>query len=328
MDLDILLPFHRVDKYLVAAINSLNLSKGVSFRIIMIDDRIEKNQDLTPILRGVKNLSLINTSGGVGYGLSLELGSTVIESDVVALFNSDDLVSEDRFYKQTKALNKSEVSITNMQRILENGKSSLSKSGSIKIDEYSSLFLLFGSYGANATWCVRKDWWKDNVFFDQLESLDWRIALRAFRKSKIDFSSELLYFYRKHNRQSSLEQNELNTMFPNVYDYWKDLSEFYGLIDGTKQVFDFFATPWLPVKKSDPECIFQWVRDVDKITQKMNPKIRKQIDYFIERRFLVRTLNSKNDPIDRVKFFKRSKFGLNSFVSEFTSLAFNRAFRA
>lgn len=318
MDLDVLLPIHRIDRHLDAAIDSIKNSEGVSLRLIIIDDRKNKNEDLSPILRRLKNYILIDTSGGIGYGLSLELGSTFIESDVVALFNSDDLVSVNRFYNQINSLNKSEVSISNMMRILENGRTSFSKSGEIIVDEYNPLYLLFGSYGANATWCVRSDWWKKNMFFDERECLDWRIALQAFRKSEISFLAEPLYFYRRHDYQTSLDQKALNFSFPNVYKSWKVFSESYGIVEGTKQVFDFLATPWISIKHFNTDELYLWLRNLDEVKQQMSPTTQKQIDYLIARRFLIRILNSEHRLIDKLEFFKKSKSNIYATFLEFT----------
>jgi len=308
MDLEVLLPFHRVDPYLIEAIESLNRSKGVSFRLILIDDRIDRKIDVSPILRSTQNVIMIKTEGGIGYGKSLELGTNEASADVVALFNSDDLICESRFYKQIKSLDNADISITKIQRILQNGQKSMSKSGTIQTSQYNPIYLLFGSYGADATWCMTKEWWTKNAFFDDKECLDWRIALSSFSHSKISFIHEPLYNYRKHIMQSSSQPNYNNLCMNNVYAAWKNFSSELGISNSNKLIFDFFATPWLNFNNEVSKDIFQWAQSIREITGEMNKEIQFQINSFINRRFLIRTVNSNSNFNDKVKTFKASNF--------------------
>jgi hypothetical protein len=308
MDLEVLLPFHRVDSYFIEAIESLNRSKGVSFRLILIDDRIDRKINVSPILKSTKNVVLVETEGGIGYGKSLELGTNEASADVLALFNSDDLICEDRFYKQIKSLENADISITKIQRILQNGQKSMSKSGAIQISQYSPIYLLFGSYGADATWCMKREWWTKNAFFDNKECLDWRIALSSFSHSKISFIPEPLYYYRKHSMQSSSESNHDNLNMNNVYIAWKNLSSNLGIPNSNKFIFDFFATPWLNYNNEVCKDIFQWANIIREITRGTDKEIEKQINSFINRRFLIRTLNSNSNFNGKIKTFKASNF--------------------
>lgn len=324
MDLEVLLPFHRVDSYFIEAIESLNRSKGVSFRLILIDDRIDRKIDISPILRSIKNVILVETEGGIGYGKSLELGTNEASASVIALFNSDDLICENKFYRQIKSLDSADISITKIQRILQNGQKSMSKSGTIQISRYNPIFLLFGSYGADASWCMRKEWWTKNAFFDDKECLDWRIALSSFSHSKISFIPESLYYYRKHSMQSSSETNHNNLHMKNVYTAWKNLSSEMGISNSNKFTFDFFATPWLNFNNEVGEDIFQWASSIREITGGMNNEIQKQINSFINRRFLIRTINSKSNFNGKLKTFKASNFESLFVISDLFRTRFLR----
>ena len=308
MDLEVLLPFHRVDRYFIEAIDSLNRSKGVSFRLILVDDRIDRKIDISPILKMIQNVLLVETEGGIGYGKSLELGTNEARADVIALFNSDDLICENRLYKQVRSLDKADISITNIQRILQNGKKIISKSGTIQTSQYGPIYLLFGSYGADASWCMRKEWWTKNAFFDDKECLDWRIALSSFSQSKINFIPEFLYYYRKHGMQSSSETNYNNLNMNNVYMGWKNLSRELEISNSDKYIFDFFATPWLDFNHEVHSDVFQWANSIRKITEGMSNGIQKQVNSFINRRFLIRTINSKSNFSVKIKTFKASNF--------------------
>jgi hypothetical protein len=316
MDLEVLLPFHRVDGYFIEAIESLNRSKGVSFRLILIDDRIDRKIDVSPILKSTQNVVLVETEGGIGYGKSLELGTNEASADVIALFNSDDLICENRFYKQIKSLDNADISITKIQRILQNGQESMSKSGTIQISQYDPIYLLFGSYGADATWCMTKEWWTKNAFFDDKECLDWRIALSSFSHSKISFIPETLYYYRKHSMQSSSASNDNNLYMNNVFTAWENFSSELGISNSNKYIFDFFATPWLNFNNEVFIDVFQWANSIREITTGMNNKIQKQVNSFINRRFLIRTINSKSNFNGKIKTFKASNFESLHFISD------------
>jgi glycosyltransferase involved in cell wall biosynthesis len=155
MNLDVILPFHRADKYFESSIMSLAQTKSVSFRTILIDDRPNKSEVLVSLFKNLKSYVVAETPGGVGYGKSLEYGSKIVESDAVALFNSDDLISPDRLSRQYDQLNSHDLSVTNIARINAQGKPIKSLTGEINSTNYDPIYLTLGSYGANATWCVR-----------------------------------------------------------------------------------------------------------------------------------------------------------------------------
>ena len=145
MNLDVVLPFHRVDKYFESAILSLAQSKRVTFRTILIDDRVDKSKNLVNLFNNLKSFVVIQTPGGIGYGKSLEYGSRLVEADVIALFNSDDLISPDRLARQYDQLNNHEISIVNMARINEKGRRNKSIMGEISSTAYNPIFLSLGA---------------------------------------------------------------------------------------------------------------------------------------------------------------------------------------
>lgn len=309
MDLDILFPFHRVDRYLDSAIHSLNNSQGVNFRLIAIDDRMDKSIDIFSLFANVKNLELVETQGGQGYGYSLKLGSSYIDSNIIALMNSDDLVHQNRFKRQLFELDNFDLCFTKMQKIDGNGKSIPFLTGDITSRHYENHILLFGSYGANATWCMRKDWWKNNAFFDKNECLDWRIALKTFTKSKISMLNDYLYFYRKHPAQvtSNLEidYHQLDV----VYDCWLNLCNELGLENNTRLVFDTLATPWLKIPKTNYIEIQNWLKCFSKLKLSQSDELKKNLSELIKRRLVFASM-SKN-----TLFRQRPRFLLSGISS-------------
>ena len=143
----------------------------------MIDDSLQQNIKISDLPCNFRDLELVKTGGNLGYGLALKKGSEFIGSESIGLFNSDDLVDPYRFKKQLSALGSYDLSITGMYKINQKGAPIAPLTGEIKSKKYDPIYLLLGSYGANATWVMQKTWWLENAFFDSKEALDWRIAI-------------------------------------------------------------------------------------------------------------------------------------------------------
>jgi len=302
VDLDVLLPFHRNDRYLAEAVDSLCNSSFQKFRVIAIDDRVDQSRDVTYLFKKLGKFDLLRTTGGRGYGRALELGTTAVEASYLALFNSDDVNHRLRFEKQVVSLENSDISITSFKRITSRGKSSSSYAGSISSTAYSPLFLLLGSYGANATWCMRKEWWLKNAFFDESENLDWRIALSSFRNSTISFINEPLYYYRKHSSQITATKNINPERMNVVFEKWRSFAEIYGLPRNTRAIFDAFATPWMAGESLTPEEINIWASAVKGASLNFDSEIQSDLMSLIQRRYLFAVRNSKNSLSSRIIF--------------------------
>ena len=287
MDIDLLLPFHKLDKYFDEAISSLELVKRISINVILIDDRVDKSKSLSHIKNRLKNYQIVETRGGIGYGLALEIGSKYIQSNAVALFNSDDLVSKVRFSKQVKALESSEICITNLRRISASGSKTSSVTGSLTSPSYDPIFLLFGSYGANATWCMRSEWWLKNAFFDGGESLDWRIGLKKLPCSKFSYLDEPLYFYRKHKNQITASKKVEAAKLDPIYSDWRAYLDLLGIASKERGVFDVMATPWLSYGKIQIEEIKAFVSEIEVIIASKPTEVKLQIEKLIQRRMLL-----------------------------------------
>jgi glycosyltransferase involved in cell wall biosynthesis len=285
MDLDLLLPFHRIDRYFDSAVSSLEAVKGVNLNVILIDDRVEKIEDISNFQKRLRHCELVETNGGEGYGEALRVGSTYIDSDVVALFNSDDLVHPERFVRQMSALETSDLSFTKMARFQGNIKSR-SLMGEFRSKTYDPFFLILGAYGANASWCMRKDWWMQNAFFDSHECLDWRIALKAFPNGQISYLDEELYFYRKHQNQvtsnRSIDKNDLQIVFRS----WNHFSSNYNLGPTSFEVFSGLAIPWNKTNNLDLEELGEKITEIFRFVKSEKPDLMADFKRLIQRRYL------------------------------------------
>lgn len=305
MDIDILIPFHRDDTYFEQAIASLGNTRNVTFRAIFIDDRINNNQIDLKKFRSIKNYELLKTEGGQGYGEALRVGTTALDSEVVALFNSDDLIHPERFKKQILDLDKSEINIAKIVRINNKGKKSSSLLGSINANYYDTRFLLLGAYGANASWCMRKDWWIKNSFFDSDECLDWRIALKSFQYSSISYTSDPVYMYRKHTNQITANKRIDRNRFDGLYRIWHEFALHCGLSGSTRDIFEVMAVPWLGPHRLKFEIPNEWaVKLLGLLTSEPN-EIKKDMVTLISRRMLLASCNLENSIKDQILYFQK-----------------------
>ena len=286
MDIDLLLPFHKLDKYFDEAISSLELVKRISINVILIDDRVDKSKSLSHIKNRLKNYQIVETRGGIGYGLALEIGSKYIQSNAVALFNSDDLVHPDRFFKQLDELESSELNFTKLQRFKGRFKSS-SLIGEMNAKFYSPMYLLLGSYGANASWCMRSEWWRRNAFFDNENCLDWRIALSSFKDSKVSYLDEALYFYRKHNDQVTSNKYLSRKQLQPLYESWNYFAISFGMPSSSFENFSTLALPWNSSEKIDIQDLKFTVKEVLNSVKSENPNLYADFLRLIQRRYIL-----------------------------------------
>ena len=281
-----LLPFHREDRFLDQALHSLSQTEGVGLRLILIDDSIKQNFSIKDLNDKFNDVNLVRTGGRRGYGHALQIGSELIESQAVGLFNSDDLVDPFRFKKQLSALDSYDLSITGLRKIDQRGAPISSLSGEINSKIYDPVYLLLGSYGANATWVMRKTWWLANAFFDSKEALDWRIALRAFPNSKIHWNPEKLYMYRKHPDQVTARKLQSEHCMDIVYEEWRNFCNKLGIQNSSRLVFNSIATPWLHTKHASSKQVVEWSKIFKDIARDKDSDIYRDVTKLLDRRYL------------------------------------------
>jgi len=315
MTVDVLLPFHRNDPFLRASIDSVFASKKIDFKLILIDDRPKIEQSNTQFLKGLRQIQLIQTSGLTGYGNALKEGARVLSSEFVALMNSDDIMSPNRFESQVKSLETYDITFTKIKRISSKGRQIPSFTGDISSDIYDPFLLGFGAYGANATWCMKKEWMDKHFFYDDSECLDWRIALESFSKSKVGFANESTYLYRKHPKQITSNRSiSKHSMYP-LYLSWTCFLGSYNIPKTTFEVFSFIATPWNRVAAPEISDLLQWLQYVDGMTVNLPSEIQKNISALLSRRFLVGSINSKSNQ-DRYRYLLRGIGGIPDLLSD------------
>ena len=161
----VLLPFHVYDEFLATAVKSVYQSKNVQVNLILIDDRVDKSIEILED----GDFRVVKTNGAIGYYNSLNLAKEFMDTEYVAIMNSDDIVHPLRFITQILDLERTSADISLCQ--FRKFKSFLllpSKLGKIQAGIPVSVSNLFGSYGSNATWCTRSTFWREKIVFKDL----------------------------------------------------------------------------------------------------------------------------------------------------------------
>ena len=117
-DVDVILPFNKLDDYLLPAIKSVFASLGVQVRLILVDDRLDSS-DSIPDLPG-QNIVILRTAER-GYGNAISVGLREVSSEFFALMNADDLVHPNRLNHQIRDLVKTNSELSFLRSSLAIG---------------------------------------------------------------------------------------------------------------------------------------------------------------------------------------------------------------
>ena len=302
--IDVIFPFHRNDQFLIDAVDSLLASKGVKIRLIIVDDRTHKEKNFSEVFAKFKNYEYIHTGGGKGYGECLKIGSLYLNSEFTALMNSDDTIHAERFIRQLKMLDSSEISISKMNRINTNDKRINPLLGDVTGSNYNSAFLLLGAYGANASWCMHREWWLSNAFFDSEQCLDWRIALKSFPSSKISYTNFPLYNYRKHSNQVTAQRSIPNRELDSLYLAWVSHLSLLLPDKFSRDVFNLMAIPWNNSSVLDIDEYLNFRRLILLKIKDINPEIFIDFTKLTKRRDIT-TIRKSTDILTRIKLISK-----------------------
>jgi glycosyltransferase involved in cell wall biosynthesis len=233
LEVDVLLPFHRKDKFLDEAIQSIKKSIDVKANLILIDDRKEPARDeLIPTVQ----------TFGIGYEAALNAAKAKITSEYVAIMNSDDLMAPDRLIKQIQAIHRSDsvIAVSRMFKISSKNHQILMRGGNPRLNNFYKEFYLVSSHYANATWLAKSEYWVKNVEFpNEGIGSDWLLGSKIMQVDNTSVLSEKLYSYRLHKQQVTLENHEISTA---IHDRWTELNLEFGFPNlssqiGTKLIF-------------------------------------------------------------------------------------------
>jgi glycosyltransferase involved in cell wall biosynthesis len=207
--LEVLLPFHIYDSYLTEALDSCIRALPPNSRIIAINTINDQK-----LLNGHSDYVYEVNHPNAGYISALDYGFRNSHSEYVALMNSDDLIDKDRFLMQIASLELSDknLCVSDLSKF-----SIIRKKGRLLVppllgkatSNFHEAILLLGSYRADATWCFKSEWARENnIFLEENDISDWCIAMRTMKTTDTVVLNKDLYFYRMHSNQISRNQYE------------------------------------------------------------------------------------------------------------------------
>jgi glycosyltransferase involved in cell wall biosynthesis len=211
--IDVILPFHREDKNLYSAMNSIVKSKSVDIHLILVDNCIEPAKEFQESLIGrFKNYEVTYLrSAEQGYAHALNLARPAVRSDFVAIMNSDDLSGRKRLIRSIRRIERTNSDVCLGRLIKFKGCLPLpSLAGSLKLKGFSPGLLVLGPFGADAAVVVRSEFWLKYMNYpEELQPADWIVALRTYGGARITTEPRARYYYRIHTDQTtSVESNQ------------------------------------------------------------------------------------------------------------------------
>jgi glycosyltransferase involved in cell wall biosynthesis len=268
-EVEILLPFNKIDEYFLSAVESVLASKGVRTQILLLDDRVDTSANLPEL--PIETCRILRTSRR-GYGNALSEGIHHISSEFFAFMNADDVIHPRKLMTQILDLESSsaDLSVGKIVKFSNSGKIITQSLGHLTKGQYTPSALLLGAYGADASWCGRTNKVKSWKISNELAS-DWITALENFSDLKIVYSPKALYFYRQHHTQMTNTNDYKNFSFDEIYKSWNVLNLRQGYRSVTKDVAKLVAAPWTVSDQSNLDSIKNasaWLKEFNLSTHK------------------------------------------------------------
>lgn len=267
IDIDVILPTHQNTNYLTDSVNSILMSEGVEVRLIIVDDRADQSLKLD--IPDSQKILLVSTGGNTGYNNAIQVGLNEAKSNFIAFQDSDDISDPRRLRREVDSLilEDAEIAYCKMQIIDNSGKKLFHYLQNVVEPSYFGYSLLFGSYGANSTWVIRREAFKKISFTRIEKSYDWAIGLKSLVGLRVVYVHDSLYFYRKHKNQMTQATDYQDRSLLEIYPLWSELNEKLGLPHLELADFESLVNPW---KKSEltPKS-FEWLVQFRNRTKKL-----------------------------------------------------------
>lgn len=231
--IDVLIPFHLLNDYLIESINSAKNSKGVNIRVIAINDTgIITNKSFL----GLSRIDVLIQNHGKGYLDALKTGVDAASSDFLGFLDSDDLTDPTRFKRQIDFLKSSNMDFVTgkLVRMNENGQLSNRKSILGAIPENLSIRekLIFGPHGADSaivgkTSKFKETWGVHSTFSSSFADYGWLLSVLS--EYSIGHCPTAVYYYRSHAFQMSRRSSDMNNWNKIVPIWENNLNEVLGI---------------------------------------------------------------------------------------------------
>jgi|GEM_PF-3269039 len=212
-EIDVLIPFHKINSELLLSINSIKGSRGVVPRIIAIND---SGIDILKKDLGMSYDDLLIRCIGKGYLSALKTGITNSTARFIAFQDSDDISDPWRLSLQIAVLETTDCDLVSgeLVRINSFGKKVQASSpfGSLPNDMKPEERLIFGPHGADSTIVgyarIIKDYWDSHSTFTPTYA-DYGWLLSVPEAVKMAHCKNAIYYYRSHSDQMSKNATDL-----------------------------------------------------------------------------------------------------------------------
>jgi len=244
---------------------------------------------LTKLLDEAGANYLIIPNDGRSYASSLNAARNSLQSNFIAILNSDDLSTPQRLLSQVCALEDSGAQLAIGKLVKFQGIFRLpSISGDLSPTNFGIHHLLLGAYGCDASIVVTREAWLEFMEFDEsAHNADWATALKVYSHLDIIGVDNAFYRYRMHSHQVTQNQMYNSDDFPLYYPLWHQLSASLGLPQVSINVARALSRPWVAQKltKSEFEMMQLWCAKMVNATFSTSGK--KQTKSILDRRLII-----------------------------------------
>jgi glycosyltransferase involved in cell wall biosynthesis len=238
-EVDVLIPFHRNDELVRAAVQSAHLSSNVALRIIAVNDT---HEEITARDLGLKELDLLIRTTSRGYLNAMRTAVENSTAEFVCFLDSDDLISKNKIYDQINHLiaHNFDFISCDMATIDVNGSVRRPREifGKVPLSIDPRALWLIGSHGADSTlMCrgplLRSTWDSHSKFAAHFADYGWALSLSD--SVVLGHLPVAHYFYRSHPNQISRDAS-LGQSWAEIHKLW--VENFFKCFPGIERQFE------------------------------------------------------------------------------------------
>ena len=235
--------------------------KSNNYEIVLVDDSIEQACSISR-----EDVEIVKTGGNKGANDALELGSLTAKYQFCAIQDDDDRYVNGRILEQISRLVSTGMiyCVAPIVKVDSNGKEIPQPLGIIQYENYSTNWLLLGSYGGDASLVWDQDKSGPLVMPSKVANFgDWVWALENLWDTNTTYSSRTRYLYTQHSGQLTRNAEKSDTEFSVLHSVWSKRQKNLNLpildISELRVVFK----PYLAFKKKyrKSEVCRIWFRD-------------------------------------------------------------------
>ena len=261
------------------------------YEVVLVDDSIEQT-----CLISQENLKVVKTGGGKGPNRALELGAKNAKYQFCAIQDDDDPYVGGRILEQISKLISSGMvyCVAPVVKVTSSGRVIPQPFGLINYENYSTNWLLLGSYGGDASlvWdqkksgplCLPKD--IDNFG-------DWVWGLENLWDSNTTYSTQTRYLYKQHSGQLTRHLKNLESELPVLFYSWRNRQKNLNLPVLNDSDLKFIIKPRVvsKLKNRRSEIRHVWFRNFLE-EMKNNDRCNNELEILVSRKLALSTIGS------------------------------------